>query len=324
MSFGMRCAMFATALLLAVAPAMADESWGTVRSMDGSLQYDAPGELKTEAYSDKDQGEPYRQTIFTSTSQAVLVMGMYTEYDSGFVSVDITTAGTEFMKELKATITGLASKPYRRGPGDALPGVFVSGVSNDVECDVWIIGDGRRTYSVAACSQRGDSQTAVKQRIFNSLKITDIRTNADWTLVNDGGYHFLVPGKKPKVEIDRKSGDHTYVGRDGGVLVIGGSTGMPDAPAPGMEDQLLDAAIAGFLEGNKMALVSREAKPYQLASGKSLPGILFRTKDQLTSCTVRLIFGQGRAYVLSACALQGFEVDAKIQRVMDSLVIDEK
>lgn len=323
MSFGMRCALFAAALLLAITPASAQDNWVTVKSADGSLQYDAPGELKTENYTDVDQGEPYHLTISTSMSQAALVMGMYTEYDNSFVSVDITTAATQFIKELKAQITGFSSKPYRRGPGDVLPGVFVSGTSADVECDLWVIGDGRRNYLLSICSQRGDSQAAVKQRIFDSLKITDVRTNADWTAVTDNGYHFLVPGK-PKVDLNRKTGDRTYVGRDGGLLVLGGSTAVPPPPTAELENAVMDAAIQGFVEGNKTVLLSREAKPYQLPSGKTFPGIQFRTKDQLSSCTVRLVLGQGRAYVISACALQGFEVDAKIQRVMDSVVIDEK
>ncbi len=323
MSFGMRCALFAAALLLAIAPASAQDNWVTVKSADGSLQYDAPGELKSENYTDVDQGEAYRLTIFTSMSQPALVMGMYTEYDNTFVSVDITAAATEFMKELKAQITSQTPRPFRRGPGDVLPGMFVSGASADVECDLWVIGDGRRNYLLSACSQRGEGQTAVKKRIFDSLKITDVRTNADWTQVNDNGYHFLVPGK-PKVDLNRQTGDRTYVGRDGGLLVLGGSTAVPPPPTTDLENVILDVAIDGFVEGNKTVLVSRETKPYQLPSGKNLPDILFRTKDQLTSCSVRLVLGQGHAYVLSACALHDFEVDAKIQRVMDSVAIDEK
>lgn len=326
MSFGMRCALFATALLLALAPAQAQESWATVRSSDGALQYEAPGTFKTETYTDADRGARYRQTVFTSTSETTVVMGMYTLYDDTFVAVDLNSVATEFMKELKAVITGYSLRPYRRGPGDAIPGVFVSGVTEGLECDLWVIGDGRFNYLLSACSQRGDSQTVVKQRILGSVKITDIRTDADWTKVDDdNGYHFQVPGK-PKIELNRKTGDRMYVGRDGGILALAGSTSVPLPPASNaaIDEALLDAAAAGFMDGNRMKLKSRELKPYTLPSGKIMPGILFRSSDQLTGCTVRMVLGQGRAYFIAGCVAQGYEAEAKVQRVMDSMVIDEK
>lgn len=325
MSFGMRCVLFATALLLAIAPAQADETWGTVRSADGSLQYEAPGELKTENYTDVDQGSPYSQTVFTSSSDTAVVMGMYTVYDDTFVAVDLNTIAAEFMKEIKATVTGFSLRPYRRGPGDSLPGVYATGETADLECEIWVIADGRLNYLMSVCTQRGDSRTALKQRVLNSVKITDIRTDADWTKVNDNGFHFVVPGK-PKIEADRKSGTHTYLGRDGGIAAIGGSSYIP-LPATSnqaLDEALLNAAAQGFMDGNKMILISRELRPYILPSGKALPSMLFRAKSHDTSCAVRVTIGQGRVYILSACAVEGFEADAKVQRVLDSMAIDEQ
>lgn len=145
-----------------------------------------------------------------------------------------------------------------------------------------------------------------------------------WVTVSaaDGALHYQSPVEPKITTSDAKDGDTPYtitlyVSTVPGLAVIGSYTIYHS------NDVVVDPdlVVGGFIKGMKGDLISSSPAPYQRGPNDTLKGVLAVAKSGDTSCRLRVVVEDVRAYAVAACGLNGNDASADIDRVLGSISV---
>lgn len=313
---GLSVALLATAVM--ASPAASAKPWVLVATPDDAFQFEAPVAPVAETKTGNAGNHSYTLTTYTATVGGFLVVALAERFDTPMIAIKPNTVAERLMVNLKQTIAVNEPRPYRRGPHDVVPGVFLAGKSDVQACQIRAAVDGSEAFVLMACSMGATTDTADMTKAIASFRLTKTHSPATWQAVTHGlgALHFQAP---PQPEVTTKSNagvpQTIFLARDGGLFVAATYADAGDTDPVG-----LTKLTAGYIDGGKYTLIAKTAQPYT-ASGRMLPGNLLEVENAAMKCKTRLVVDYAKTYALAACVMAGYEIGDLPDQILATFAI---
>jgi hypothetical protein len=300
---GLSVALLATAVMgLQAADA---KDWVPVTTPDGAFRFEAPVAPVAESKTGSAGNHSYTLTTYTATDGGFVLVALAERFDTPTIAIKPNSVAERLMANLKQTIAVNESRPYRRGPHDVVPGVFLAGKSDAQACQVRAAADGSEAFVLMACSTGAASDAADISKAIASFTLVKPHSPATWLPVTHGlgALHFQAP-PQPEVTTKNNAGvpQTIFFARDGGLFVAATYADAGDTDPVG-----LDKLTAGYVDGGKYTLMAKTAQPYALG-GRVLPGNFLEVENAAMKCKTRLVVDYTKTYALAACVMAGYEI----------------
>jgi len=163
---GLVCALFAW-------PAEAADDWVTVVPLDGSFTASMP--MKPRFIMDDAGKGDYTNmaTYIMNRDGRIFAVGYADVKPDAKGSMDqlMETNRNDFVKSIRAKLTGSQPIQFHNAPGDPRPASEFTAVSEKASCKGLIVADGMRIFQVVACTRTGVDAPEDIERMLSSFTI---------------------------------------------------------------------------------------------------------------------------------------------------------